>query len=433
MKASLALAFLILAAGAFFGWQQDQRLLTVRATHYLVAAEARALGLSPDDIAASGQAPLPAKHNRADEATREAEAKSFARELIAFVLEMKEVEKSGATMDEGRQGEAMKVMGRMLELSPAQIKIVIAELRASAEIDDSTRREIVGFAVMMMASEHPEAALALFTESSDLMDKNGMGAQVISSSLGKWAEKDPLGALEWIRKNAEKHPDLVTEQAKAAVIAGAAKQDPKFALGLMDELRLKDQGTIAAGLAQAARTPEERTALVGALRVDEKHADLLEPMLAMMGGQLAGEGFESAESWLSSTGLSATELANFASGLNHWQTKDDTGKWIDWMTGALPADQLLHKVGELVGQWTRDDYKAAGEWINGTPEGPAKQAAVKSYALTVAPYEPASAAQWAATLPAGEDRDSLLRVVHAEWKKQDEAAAATFAAEHGLD
>jgi hypothetical protein len=433
MKASIILAIVILAAGAFFGWRQEHRLTAAREVHRQVAAEVRAQGLSPDDIAAAGQPPLPAKRQRADEANREAAAKSFARELVTFALEMKELERSGAPMEGDVHARAMEVMGRFLDLSSSQIKVVIAELRASSEVDDATRREIIGFAVMMLAGEHPESALALFTESSDLVDHDGMSQQVISSALGNWAERDPLGALEWIRKNAEKHPELVTEQAKAAVIAGAAKQDPAFALGLVGELGLKDPGNIAAGLAQAARTAEERTALLAALRGDEKHAELLPPMLAMIGAQLAGEGFESAEAWLSSAALSGKELEGFASGLNHWQTKGDTGRWIEWMAGKLPAEQLPEQVENLVSQWTREDYKAAGEWINGTPEGPAKLAAVKSYARTVAPYDPASAAQWAATLPAGKERGELLRIVHAQWKLHDEAAAATFAAEHGLE
>jgi hypothetical protein len=37
--------------------------------------------------------------------------------------------------------------------------------------------------------------------------------------------------------------------------------------------------------------------------------------------------------------------------------------------------------------------------------------AVKSFARTVAPFEPETALQWANTLPAGKDRDNLIREI----------------------
>jgi hypothetical protein len=425
MKASLFLSLLILAAGAFFGWKQSQQLTTVRETHRQVVAEALALGLSPDSLLAEGKAPLPTKLAREDSQEKTAAAKSFSKELIAFAVEMKKMEKEGKQPDEAMQKRIMEVMSRFLDLSPAQIKVVIAELRASSDVDDEMRKGIVGFSIMMLANDNPESALALFTESGDLIDLPGMGNHVVASSLGKFAEKDPLGALE-------KHAGLVTEEAKAAVIAGAAKQDLKLALSLVGELKFKDQHKIASSLAGSARTAEERTALLSALRGDEKHAELLKGTLASLGGQLAGDGFEAGQSWLTLAALSDQEAENLADGLSHWQTKGETGQWIDWMADKLPAEKLPQKVENMVSQWTREDYQAAGAWINGTQDGPAKQAAVKSYARTVAPYEPASAAQWAVTLPAGQERDELLKNVHAEWKKKDETAAAEFAKEHGL-
>jgi hypothetical protein len=71
----------------------------------------------------------------------------------------------------------------------------------------------------------------------------------------------------------------------------------------------------------------------------------------------------------------------------------------------------------LVEQWTRNDYKAAGEWIGTLADGPAKNAAIKSFAKTVAPYEPEAAAQWANSLPAGKERDEVLRTIGAQKKK----------------
>ena len=422
MKASLALAFLILAAAALFGWKQQGRLAAAREARLQVMAEARSLGLAPDALLADGNAPLPSKIGRMDSADKAAAATAFTKELIAFAVEMKEAEKaSGGVPDESMQTRGMEMMGRMLDFDAGQIKQVIAELKASTEIDDETRSGIIGFSVMMMANDHPEAALAIFTESSDLKGMDGMGSHVVSAALGKWAEKDPMAALEWIRKNSEKHSNLVNDDAKVAVIAGAAKQDPKLAIRLLGELELENTGQVTMRLAMAARTPEERDGLIAALREGgDKNRELLHSVLGSMAHQVTSENFEESQQWLATAKLSETEMTEFARNVAPWQTKDDTGKWIEWMEDKLPPEQLGEKRDQMVSQWTRQDFKAAGDWINGSPEGPAKVAAVKSFAKTVAPFEPETAVQWANTLPAGPEREALLTEIRASKKSPAE-------------
>jgi hypothetical protein len=90
------------------------------------------------------------------------------------------------------------------------------------------------------------------------------------------------------------------------------------------------------------------------------------------------------------------------------------------------------RVGNLVSQWTQQDYLAAGQWLTEVPDGPAKTPAVCAYAETVAEYEPQVAAQWALTLPAGEARQRTLLRIYQNWPKADAAAAAAFAKEQGL-
>lgn len=422
MKASLALAFLILAAAALFGWKQQGQLATAREVRSQVMAEARSLGLAPDALLADGSAPLPSKLGRLDGTDKAAAATAFAKELIAFAVEMKAAEKaSGGVPDEAMQTRAMEVIGRLLDFDAGQIKQIIGELKASTEIDDKTRGEIITFSVMMMANDHPEAALAMLAEISELKEMQGMGDQIVSSALGKWAVQDPMAALEWIRKNSEKHSKLVTDQAKAAVIAGAAKQDPKLAIRLLDELEIKNSGQVTMNLAMSARTAEERNSLIAALREGgEKKQEMLHSVLGAMAHQVTSGKFEDGQAWLATANLSETEMEKFAGNISPWQTSADTGKWIDWMADKLPADQLAPKRDEMVSQWTRQDFKAAGDWINNSPEGPAKIAAVKSFAKTVAPFEPETAVQWANTLPAGEEREELLRQI----KDADKLGAA---------
>ena len=82
---------------------------------------------------------------------------------------------------------------------------------------------------------------------------------------------------------------------------------------------------------------------------------------------------------------------------------------------------------------THQDYLAAGKWLTAAPAGEAKNAAVSTYAETVAEYEPQTAVQWALTLPIGEARKSTLQSIYQNWPKKDAAAAATFAQQYGVD
>lgn len=439
MKLSLTLSALILVAAGFFGWQDHRKLSEARETHTRLVEEARALGLSAADLLKGDKSPRATKTQREAQGDKVAQAKAFAVKLVAFANEMKAQEKSGSPPDASMQKRIIEMIDGMMQLDAEQLKTLVAELRADPGLDDEMRNGIVGFSIMMLANDHPASALALFTESSDLFKNADMSEHIVASALSRWAQDDPMAALDWIRKNSKQHPDLVTDQTRRAVVEGAARQDPKLAFQLMGELEMKDSSNAAQNIAGAAQTSAERSALLAALRENSKNAtdknasgEIAKSTLQGLGQKLAGDGYESSAAWLASAGLTGDESKSIADGLSWWQTKGDTGKWIDWMADKLPADQLNGKVTDMVTNWTRQDYKAAGEWINGTKDGPARQTAVRSYAVTVAPYEPESAAQWAETLPAGKDRDGVVKSVYDEWAKKDKAAAEAFGKRNGL-
>ena len=415
MKASLFLSLLILAAGGLLGWKQHGQLVIVRETHRQVVEEAQALGLAPGALLEAGKPPLPTKSGREDPEAKIAAAKSFAKELIAFAKKMKEFEKSGEQPGDEFQKQIMETIARFMELSPAQIKVVVAEMKASPDLDDKMRGDMIGFSIMMLANEQPEAAIAIYTESSDIKGLKGMGSHVVTMALGKWAEKDPIAAMEWVKKNSEKHSDVINDQTKTAILAGAAKQDPKLALGMVKDLDVKEDSQVAQSLARSARTPEERSALLQTLRSETK-GELSERTLNSLGGTLTSEGFESSQAWLSSAKLSEKETEAIAQGISSWQAGADTGKWLEWMNGKVSEHTLTRKTDELVRQWTQNDYRAAGEWIGTLADGTAKTAAIKTYAKTVAPYEPEAAQQWANSLPAGKERDEVLQAVGKQGK-----------------
>ena len=433
MKAPIILTLIIVVAGSFWGVSETRYLTTLREKHQLVLKEAAALGVATD----TSKSTVTTKASKREREDSNRKAKDFANVLVAFAKEMKEMEKSGKQPGAEMQKRIMEMMDGMLSLNGDELKILIDELRGRSDMDDEMREGMISFSIIMLSQKHPQAALALFTESSDLLGDNPMSKHALSSALTQWAKDQPLEALKWIKENAEKHPDLANDEAKAAVIGGAAQNDISLALQLIGELKLSGgENGVMSRIARAAVTPEQQTEFLTALRkqADGKDGEkMLSSGLQALFSQMSESGYDKAMAWVETANLSADESASLAQSLNYYQTKGDTGKWLDWIsTQGAAGNEAESTTRNLVRQWTQKDYQAAGEWLAQAPAGPVKESATMAYLETVAPYEPDAAAQWAATLPAEKQKQAYLGIYQA-LKRKDEAGAEAFAAEHGID
>ncbi len=440
MKYSIAISLLILAVGATLGWRVHGQVTREKKHQAELVAEATRLGVAADQVIAGKAGPL-TKRDRGRE-NAEGDAKSAAAEFIAFAKEMEGLEKKGEPMDEATQKRLMKFMDRMMSLDASQLKIVIAVVRASTELEDEMRRNLIGFSIMTLSSDHPQAALMLLVESGDLMGDKGMGKQVVETSLANWAKTDPLGALKWVKENGAKYPEAITDETKQGIIKGATANDPRLAFQLIGELGIKDTRDAIGTVMEGARTSNERTAALAALRdylatlPDEKARQAAgnRGLLSMAAG-VAREGFDPAMKWMAEAKLSPEEVGAFSAGLGRFGKPEETGRWIEWMGENVSAEKMGKPVRQMIRDWTQKDYQAAGAWLAATPAGPAKNDAVRGYVETIASYEPETAEQWAMTLPAGEAREGSLKKIYENWPKKDDAskaAADAFAEEHGI-
>jgi hypothetical protein len=436
MKLPLVLTCIILAAGSFWGVHETRVLTKLREKHRLVVQEATALGVSAD----ASKSPTQTKVTKRQREDSNRKARDFSNKLVAFAKEMKEMETSGQPPDADMQKRIMEMVDGMLSLNAEELKILIADLRGRSELDDEMRKNMIGFSIMMLAQQHPQTALAIFTESSDMLDKDGMSAHVLSSALSQWAKDQPLAALEWIKKNAEKHPDLVKDDAKVAVITGAAQTDFGLAFQLAAELKLPaDDGSMLRRMIDSANTPERQNEFLAALRkqasntTDKEQAEkLMQSGLGGLFSKVSESGYEKTIAWMESANLSAGETADMADRLNYHSTKADTGKWLDWMSSqGVNSEKTRIRTQNLVRQWTQNDYKAAGGWLAKSPASPLKETATMAYLETVAPYDPDVAAQWAQTLT-GDGKGKAMRNIYETLKQKDQAAAAEFAKRHGI-
>ena len=146
----------------------------------------------------------------------------------------------------------------------------------------------------------------------------------------------------------------------------------------------------------------------------------------------AKEGFEAGSKWLENAALNREQLAEFCD-LSYGIKREETGKWIEWIGTKLPVEKSKDNIRRMVQNWTENDYQAAGKWLAATPDGPSKNISIRYYAETVAKHEPESAAQWAMTLPPGQDRDETLKNIYQNWPENDDAAKQAFRKSHGIN
>jgi hypothetical protein len=434
MKFSIALALLILLVAGLFGISNQQELTTVRESHAKLAAAAAQLGISIDPSKPHD----PIRSTKRERENKQATAQLVTNEFIAFAKEMEAFEKKGGQPDEAQQKRMIDLMDRLMSLDTTQLKFLVSAVQAATDLKDETRQGLVAFSIMTLANDHPQAALTLFTESPDLHKDNSMSTHIVSSSLERWAKQDPTSALEWVKNNSAKFPELLTDDVKTGLISGTATQDPKLAFKLIGELGLKDANSAISGIIEAATTPEERTATLTALRehlatvTDEKtRTELSDRAISDFNSGLIKSGFAASTQWIEKSNFTPTELDSFAGGLYNLKG-DENGQWIQWVGEKLSPEKADDKVRDLVRTWTRNDYQAAGKWLSSAADGPIKNSAISSYAETVSKYEPATAAQWALTLPPGKDRDKTLRRISQNWPKEDAAGKAAFKQQHGI-
>ena len=413
MKFSLVLSALILVIGTSVAWLDHQQLAVIRENHSKLAAEAADLGIAPDGSRKAGTS-RGTKRTRSDQPMSPG---TLVADLVAFFEEAK----SGKKQPDLPEGAVTMGPPTLLEdvksLDPSQLKALIVGLCATQDLNDEQRDPIVRLALRLLVEDHPQAALALFKEIPDLLKNDTYQRnECFSTSLSNWANADPAATVEWVRKNAEKLPDLVTDRAKQTMLAGMAATDPRLAFKLVGELGFQEPWQALYEIGNSAKTPDEQTATLAAIREHaatlpegEDRNTIQNSVLSALTRKVADGGFATATQWFAAANFSPAELVTAAHSLDTSVRPEETGQWITWVSENLPAGKSEAPIREIVSKWTQRDYPAAGKWLATTPASPTKNTAIRSYAETVSTLDPATATQWAMTLPPGPDRDATLK------------------------
>lgn len=436
MKVSITLSVVILAIGLVFGLMHQEQLTTLRNDQERLAMRAAELGVHVESPHSSGR-PKPAKgqHRNREESTRPA-----IEQLSAYRLAMEELRLSGHDAGPDLQNQGFDLMERLMDLDPDELKKIINSLLAENPQPEQmySRQQMIELSIQMLAEDHPDLALSLFTHSTKLIEELKNGGNLISTSLANLARKNPAAAVAWIQQNGENMPAFSRNEMKNSALAGAAQTDPKTAFNLLSEMGGEKADAIQR-IAEAAHSPDDRTATLTAFRTylttvsDPLERESLRKIV--LGGfveSLSKESFETATSWMGAQNFNAEERDELVRQLPEMATIEQSGEWIEWMAHSLPPEKLGERVDQLVSPWTAMDCHAVAKWLGEEPDGPAKTAAICAYAKNVAGQEPQSAVEWALTLPAGQQRQETLKSIYKKWPEKDAAGRAAFAAENGI-
>ncbi len=436
MKVSVASSLLILCIGAMIGWRDEQRLATVGAIHHQFVTKAAKFGITLDRSSKQGGVRM-TKRER-EHQTKEAAIKDAAARFTNLAMELSAMRARRDMPGEAMHNTMVGFLEVILSLDSAQLKTFMAEVRANEDLEDDSREEIIHSSMYLLASEYPQAALMLLTESSGLLKDVDRAKKLIFHSISKWAATDPAAALNWFRINGEKFPTFVDYTTKFGLISGTAVNDPKLAFKLMAEIGMKDDESAIWRIVVTPQTSEQCTTTLAALREylatlpeGEIRTAVSKSSLVCLAQIAEKQGFEAGSKWIESADLTSQQLVEI-SDLGHSIKLEESGRWVEWMGAKLTGEKSKNSIRSIVCHWTEKDYKAAGKWLAATPAGPTKNISIRSYAEAVAKYEPESAAQWAMTLPPGEDRDETLESIYQKWPANDEVAKEAFKKLHRI-
>lgn len=389
MKISLASSILILAVGAVLGWHDRQQIAAFETTRARLSAEAAKSGVSSDPA-------------RSTKRGRPAVAKLSTAEVIRLAGELERLDNAAPSYQAIRALQ-LRIFDNLAAWDPAGLKALLAEIGSNPELTPVTRMTLRFSCITVLANDHPQAALEMFTSSPELFKDGADGMSFVCTALATWAGNDPLAAVEWLRKN----PQPFSEYAKSGIVSAVAEQDRQHAFQLITQLDFTNPNQAVWNMVKSAKTFAEKSATLAALREylptiqdENSRGQVAKTSIGGLAGNLGRESFDSAMRWISGENLTPLELDLFAEGLNISTSNGETGRWIEWLRQSRPGPATQQRIKEIIDQWTSSDYQAA--------------------------------MQWAVTRPPGNDRDQILRTIHGNWSKHDPTGKEAFAKEHGI-
>lgn len=424
MKISLLISMIIVSLTTYFGLTQKEKIKVLTSEWEELQTKAVAYNISTDPTITLSSKHIRNNHKRL---AREQAIREISSELVAFVTKMNEHD---GPEDAEMEKEIAIILDKFANFSSSEHIFFIRIISSDSSIKDKTQNELVMMSITMISNENPETALSLLSEFGESM-KLGKHDYSISTILSLYAAQNLEGAVTWISENEKLLGDDLKE-VKMELVSTIAENDLDAAIKLNKSLDVYKNANFYSMLARGIKDGAQDQ-FMEALQI----ADLTDSQRKAAFTNLAFSpfirDFEAASTWLEGEKISDIDRKSIIQTLHPYQVRHAPAKWLSWI-GQQELDQQASEqvTREILTEWTKDNFVAAGEWIQTQDANPNKNIAVKVYAETLAPHEPAAAVDWAITLPEGPDRKALLQTIYRSLKQEDPSAATALAEEHDL-
>ena len=444
LKIPIVASSVILALGAIIAWKNHQQLTTAQVKQNQIITELTNIGFHVDRSHPEKGAYLTkrARKNEEENIIHLNNPSHLADLIQKITVALKPDLQSDPKI--GNLTNELKENFHNLDFE--DWRILFTQLRTNQnfeKIGDNNfiLNEILDILYQSANNLTENSLLQLASEFPEFFKDNSLGRTFIENRLSDLLEKDSDAAIEWVQQNHSKFPGFVQGDSFAVgFISRLAITNPTRSFELISELAIKNVNYAILVSASDMQTNEQRTSFLNALLKnnfslpeDKTRNEAIDTYKSSLARGALKQGFDISTQWLSIKENQPNDWSNLIKNIGVHTKATNYEKWAEWIEKNLPAESIDSGTHTLVSNWTKKDYRAAGEWLVKTSEGPTKHAAIRAYAETIAAYEPATAVQWADKLPPGESRDRTLNIIYNEWPKTDLAGKDAFGKLHHLE
>jgi hypothetical protein len=350
--------------------------------------------------------------------------------LAAFMQSLHEMMEHQDAQGDPDDAAKQAILTRLLASDVSVLRALPGELSRSS-LPEKWKRELTSVALRCLGHHDPRAAAGAALEHSD--------HRSLTAILQQWQTSAPQAAAVWItaaltdgRITASTFTDgpflgpdgleRLRGMAESVEVAGT----PGEASQRFHNLPL-EKITIVMAETMRLLAPAERTALLRSLAADPQVPSTAFGAFGQSLGQKLT--FAEARALLEQTALSPQQFSSAASGYISKSIGKDTPEALTWFLSNTTGYDRRNGYPQILLQWIHADYNAAAAWLRDLPAGDDKDTGIRMFAPLIVRKEPASAADWAATIQAPEARAQALQKVFATWP--DKAAATAYYTSNG--
>ncbi len=284
-----------------------------------------------------------------------------------------------------------------------------------------------GTVLSTLAAMDPARAAAWLTNpENSLLRQPWMGAILSRSIAEQWARQDPDAALAWAST-------LDPEQrsgAYAGIINNIMESDPQQAAALAMSLDGYDRPKLLGQIAEswAAQDPAEAVAWANSLSAGDREESLQEAL-----GSWAASDPSKAAAYVDQ--MPEQERSGVVGEVARNWAQQEPAEAAEWLGNQPESESKAGAMGQVMWNWTTSDPEAAANWLGEQPAGPSYDNGVTGLAkaATHAYDDPSTAVNWASTIENQDLRDRMTSHTLGAWRRQDEQAAQSWAAENQIE